>query len=153
MYEEEKEESDELARENETTKKEPRRDKETHVWGVEDLGRHHGPREPLELAHPLRHDQVDGTGLPPPAERHQAGPEVVQQDAEDPGKERIKELRKTRGKKKAYVAEKSTPITKSTISAWKKKDERKKRKKMRILTRSRRPWSSGRQTPAPPPSP
>ena len=79
-------------------KKESRRDKETHVLGVDDLGRHHGLSEPLELAHPLRHEQVDGTGLPPPAERHQAGPEVVQQEAEDPEKERIKELRKIQGK-------------------------------------------------------
>ena len=89
MYEEKKKENEELARE--TTEKESRRDKETHVLGVEDLGRHHGPSEPLEPAHPLRHDQVDGTGPPPPAERHQAGPEVVQQAAEDTEKERIKE--------------------------------------------------------------
>ena len=75
-------------------KKESRRDKETHVLGVDDLGRHHGLSEPLELAHPLLHDHVDGVGLPPPAERHHAGPGVVEQEAEDPEKERIKETEK-----------------------------------------------------------
>ena len=79
-------------------RKNQERIKETHVLGVEDLGRHHGLSDPLELAQALLHDLVDGTGLPPPAERHQAGPEVVQQDAEDPEKERIKELRKIQGK-------------------------------------------------------
>ena len=89
--EKEKEESNELAKENETTEKESRRDKETHVLGVEDLGRHHGLSDPLEFAQPLHHDLVDSGGLPPPTERHQAGPEVVQQAEEDPEKERMKE--------------------------------------------------------------
>ena len=91
MNEEEKEESNELTKENETAEKESRRDKETHVLGVEDLGRHHGLSDPLELAQPLHHDLVDSTGLLPPAERHQAGPEVVEQGDEDPKKERVKE--------------------------------------------------------------
>ena len=96
---EEKEESNELAKENETTEKESRRDKETHVWRVEDLGRHHGLSDPLEFAQPLSHDLVDSTGLPTPAERHQAGPEVVQQAEEDPKKERMKETMKLKQEK------------------------------------------------------
>ena len=99
MNEEEKEESNELAKENETTEKESRRDKETHVLGVEDLGRHHGLSDPLELAQPLHHDLVDSTGLFPPAERQQAGPEVVQQAEEDPKKERMKETMKLKQEK------------------------------------------------------
>ena len=99
MNEEEKEESNELAKENETTEKESRRDKETHVLGVEDLGRHHGLSDPLELAQPLHHDLVDSAGLLPPAERHQAGPEVVQQAEEDPKKERMKETMKLKQEK------------------------------------------------------
>ena len=93
MNEEEMEESNELAKENETTEKESRRNKETHVWCIEDLGRHHGLSDPLEPAQPLHHDLVDSTGLFPPAERQQAGPEVVQQAEEDPKKERMKETK------------------------------------------------------------
>ena len=99
--EKEKEESNELAKENETTEKESRRDKETHVLGVEDRGRHHGPSEPLQLADPLLHDLVDGVGLPPPAECHQAGPGVVEEEAEDPEKERVKETKKKEEENKA----------------------------------------------------
>ena len=119
MNEEEKEESNELAKENETTEKESRRDKETHVWRVEDLGRHHGLSDPLELAQPLHHDLVDSTGLFPPAERQQAGPEVVQQAEEDPKKERMKETKsKAREEKReTYVTEKNTPSTRSRMSA------------------------------------
>ena len=119
MNEEEKEESNELAKENETTEKESRRDKETHVLGVEDLGRHHGLSDPLELAQPLSHDLVDSTGLPTPAERHQAGPEVVQQAEEDPKKERMKETesKAREEKRETYVTEKSTPSTRSRMSA------------------------------------
>ena len=105
-------------------KKESRRDKETHVLGVEDLGRHHGLSDPLELAQPLHHDLVDSTGLFPPAERQQAGPEVVQQAEEDPKKERMKETKnkaieskRREEKKETYVTEKSTPSTRSRMSA------------------------------------
>ena len=66
---------------------------------VEDLGRHHGLSDPLEFAQPLSHDLVDSTGLPTPAERHQAGPEVVQQAEEDPKKERMKETMKLKQEK------------------------------------------------------
>lgn len=119
MNGEEKEESNEPAKENETTEKESRRDKETHVLGVEDLGRHHGLSDPLEPAQPLHHDLVDSTGLLPPAERHQAGPEVVQQAEEDPKKERIKETenKAREEKRETYVTEKNTPSTRSRMSA------------------------------------
>ena len=108
MNEEEKEESNELTKENETAEKESRRDKETHVLGVEDLGRHHGLSDPLELAQPLHHDLVDSTGLLPPAERHQAGPEVVQQAEEDPKKERMKDDEEQSKKREEERREKLT---------------------------------------------
>ena len=158
MNEEEKEESNELAKENETTEKESRRDKETHVLCVEDLGRHHGLSDPLELAQPLSHDLVDSTGLPTPAERHQAGPEVVQQAEEDPKKERMKETKskaredKRREERNLRHREEHAQHQEQDVSL-RKKNEQKERKKKSILTRSSRSRSSGRQPPAPPPSP
>jgi len=133
MNGEEKEESNEPAKENETTEKESRRDKETHVLGVEDRGRHHGLSDPLEPAQPLHHDLVDSTGLLPPAERHQAGPEVVQQAEEDPKKERMKETKskareekRREEKRETYVTEKSTPSTRSRMSAWERRMSKRK---------------------------
>lgn len=128
MNGEEKEESNEPAKENETTEKESRRDKETHVLGVEDRGRHHGLSDPLELAQPLHHDLVDSAGLLPPAARHQAGPEVVQQAEEDPKKERIKETenKAREEKRETYVTEKSTPSTRSRMSAWERRMSKRK---------------------------
>ena len=158
MKEEEKDESNELTKENETAEKESRRDKETHVLGVEDLGRHHGLSDPLEPAQPLHHDLVNSTGLLPPAERHQAGPEVVQQAEEDPKKERMKETKnkarkeKRREERNLHHREEHAQRQEQDVSL-KKKNEQKERKKKSMLTRSSRPRSSGRQPLAPPPSP
>ena len=89
MYE--KEEENELASENETSEKESKKSKETHVVAVENLRRHHGPSEPLETTHPLPHDVVDDVGLPLLAEPLDARPGEGEEEADDPEKEKVKE--------------------------------------------------------------
>ena len=90
MYEKE-EENEELASKNETSEKESKKGKETHIVAVENLRRHHGPSEPLETAHPLPHDVVDDVGLPLLAEPLDARPGEGEEEADDPEKEKVKE--------------------------------------------------------------